>query len=107
MADANIFRKAIEKYIEALIELKGHAWCMDVREERRRMSRLVAGVLEDAAFLEREVQTVGPNERLVRCDCGKDVVVRLLGGQYQDTYVGRCSCRKGWSLSDLPARLPF
>ena len=107
LSDSGIFRKALEKYLEALIELKGDAWCMDVRDERRKMARLTAGVLENAAFLEREVRTVDPNERLIRCDCGKDVVLRLLGGQYQDSYVGRCTCKKGWLLSDMPAKLPF
>jgi len=107
LPDNSIFRKALEKYLESLIELKGDAWCMDVRDERRKMARLAAGVLANAAFLEREVRTVGPNERLVRCDCGRDVIVRLLGGQYQDSYAGRCTCRKGWFLTDLPAKLPF
>jgi len=107
LPDGNIFRKAIEDYLEALIELKGDAWCMDVREERRKMAKLASGVLANAAFLEREVRTVGPNELFVRCNCGRDVVVRLLGGQYRDSYVGRCICRKGWVLEDLPAKLPF
>lgn len=107
LSDNNILRKSLEKYLEVLIELKGHAWCMDVREERRKMARLVSGVLANAAFLEGEVRAVGPNERVVRCDCGRDVVVRLLGGQYQDSYTGRCACRKGWLLEDLPAKLPF
>ena len=102
-----IFREALEKYLETLIELKGHAWCMDMREERRKMARLAVGVLANAAFLEREVRTVGPNELLVRCNCGKDVILRLLGGQYQDSYVGRCTCHKGWRLEDLPTKLPL
>lgn len=107
LPDSSIFRKALEKYLEVLIELKGGSWCMDVQDERRKMAKLTAGVLASATFLENEVRTVGPNERLVRCDCGRDVIVRLLGGQYQDSYVGRCVCRKGWALEDLPTRLPF
>ena len=107
LPDNNIFGKALEKYLEKLIELKGGAWCMDVRDERQKMARLTAGVLVSAAFLEWEVRTVGPSERLVRCDCGKGVILRLLGGQYQGSYVGRCVCEKGWVLEDLPAKLPF
>ena len=107
LPDSDIFRKALEKYLEALIELKGDAWCMDVREDRRKMAKLVSGILANAAFLEREVRTVGPNEQRVRCKCGKDVIMRLLGGQYPDSYVGRCTCGKGWALEDLPAKLPF
>lgn len=43
--DSNTFRKALEKYLEALIELKGHAWCMDVRSERRKMAKLIGRVV--------------------------------------------------------------
>lgn len=41
-----VFAKALENYIEALITVKGHSWCMDVKNERRKMSRLLANTLK-------------------------------------------------------------
>ncbi len=41
------FFKTLEKLIELNIEIKGHAWCMDVRSERRRMARLTTGLLKN------------------------------------------------------------
>lgn len=34
------------KYLEALIVVKGHAWCMDVKSERRKMVRLILNNLQ-------------------------------------------------------------
>ena len=31
------------KYLESLIAAKGHAWCMDVPAERRKLVKLVLG----------------------------------------------------------------
>ena len=80
---------------------------MDVRAERRKMTRLIVGAYMNILALEDKQSTVGPNEISVRCPCKKDVVLRLLGGQYKDSYVGRCACEKGWLLTDLPEELPF
>ena len=35
------FRANPEKYLESLIAAKGHAWCMDVPSERRKLVKLV------------------------------------------------------------------
>ncbi|OGG55813.1 hypothetical protein A3D71_00650 [Candidatus Kaiserbacteria bacterium RIFCSPHIGHO2_02_FULL_55_20] len=104
---ARIFRKALEEYFEALITVKGHAWCMDVQAERGKMTRLFLGACMNILALESKAGTIGSNKILILCSCGKDVVLGFLGGQYQDTYVGRCTCKKGWILRDLPAKLPF
>lgn len=37
--------KILENLIELNIEIKGHAWCMDVRNERRKMARLTTRLL--------------------------------------------------------------
>lgn len=36
-----------EEYIEALIVVKSHAWCMDVKIERRKMVRLILKIFEE------------------------------------------------------------
>lgn len=102
---AHIFRKALEEYLEFLIAVRGHAWCMDVRSERKKMVRLIVGVCMNILALENKVD--GSNGVSIRCRCRKDITLRLLGGQYQDSYAGRCTCGKGWLLTDLPAKLPF
>jgi len=34
--------KFLSKFLEALITVKGHAWCMDVKSERRKMAKLIS-----------------------------------------------------------------
>ena len=106
-SEARVFRKALEEYFEALITVKGHAWCMDVRTERKKMSRLVVGACMSVLTLTDKIDTIRSNEISMRCQCGKDVILRHIGGQYKDSYAGRCTCGKGWFLTDLPAELPF
>ena len=38
-------RKDLEKYLEAVITTKGHAWCMDMESERRKMAKLIVSAL--------------------------------------------------------------
>lgn len=38
------YKKELKKFIELLITVKGHAWCMEVKRERKKMSRLLADV---------------------------------------------------------------
>jgi len=104
--DSNVFRKALEKYLETLIALKGNAWCMDVRSERRLMSRLVAGVVANAITLEGELHRVSPKEVFIRCTCKRGLALQLRTGE-RDSYSARCNCQKGWFLTDWPASLPF
>ena len=35
------YKKELRKYIESLITVKGHAWCMDVKAERKKMAKLL------------------------------------------------------------------
>ena len=37
--------KAFASFLEALITVKGHAWCMDVKSERKKMSKLISRAL--------------------------------------------------------------
>lgn len=34
-------QKSLTQLLEALITAKGHAWCMDVKSERRKMAKLI------------------------------------------------------------------
>ncbi len=35
------FGLELQRFLEMVIMVKGHAWCMDVKSERRKMSKLV------------------------------------------------------------------
>ena len=48
------FKKEFQAYIYLLITVKGHAWCMDVREERNSMSKLITAAVEEVFGLRRE-----------------------------------------------------
>ena len=39
------YAKELQKYLEMVITVKGHAWCMDVKAERRKMAKLVANAI--------------------------------------------------------------
>lgn len=52
--DSLAFEKNFQKYIGLLITVKGHAWCMDVKEERNKMSKLITAAVEDVFGLGRE-----------------------------------------------------
>lgn len=43
----NNLRKRVDllTYIESMIAVKGHAWCMDIKAERRKMARLFIDIL--------------------------------------------------------------
>jgi len=41
------FREELRKYLEMIIMVKGHAWCMDVSGERKKMSKLMADAITD------------------------------------------------------------
>lgn len=43
------YAKHLQKYLGMLITVKGHAWCMDVANERRKMAKLMVGAI--AGFL--------------------------------------------------------
>ena len=34
-------RRDLEKYLEAVITIRGHAWCMDVKDERHKLAKLI------------------------------------------------------------------
>ncbi len=41
--NAPTYRKELQKLIELLLAVKGHAWCMDVKSERRKTAKLLVG----------------------------------------------------------------
>jgi len=40
--NSSAYKKELRKYIESLIAVKGHARCMDVKAERKKMARLMS-----------------------------------------------------------------
>ncbi len=36
----------------------------------------------------------------IKCLCGREITLELVGGQYQDTYYGECDCGRKWSLEE-------
>lgn len=42
-------------------------------------------------------------KKTITCQCGKDVQLRLVGGQYQHSYSGTCGkCGITWRLQSVP-----
>ena len=41
------FKKEFREYLYLLITVEGHAWCMDVKEERNKMSKLMVSAVEE------------------------------------------------------------
>jgi len=41
----------------------------------------------------------------IKCICGKEVCLKLAGGQYQSTWIGKCECGCVWSLEELSESL--
>ena len=39
------YAEELQKYLEIVITVKGHAWCMDVAIERRKMAKLVTNAV--------------------------------------------------------------
>lgn len=37
---------------------------------------------------------------MIKCLCGREVILRIVGGQYQNTYQGECECGRKWSLEE-------
>ncbi|MCD6209522.1 MAG: hypothetical protein J7J01_01270 [Methanophagales archaeon] len=41
----------------------------------------------------------------IKCTCGKEVCLKLVGGQYQTSWIGKCECGCVWSLEELSETL--
>ena len=37
---------------------------------------------------------------MIRCSCGDELYLEIIGGQYQNAYVGRCKCGSIWRLEE-------
>lgn len=37
----------------------------------------------------------------IKCICGKEVVLEVYGGQYQNEYRGDCECGRIWVLNEI------
>jgi hypothetical protein len=44
-------------------------------------------------------------EMRIKCICGREVVLELVSGQYQDEYRGNCECGRKWFLKELSEAL--
>jgi hypothetical protein len=42
-----ILSNTLEKYLELIIEIHGHALCMDVKNERRKMAKLMVNAISN------------------------------------------------------------
>jgi len=36
-----------------------------------------------------------------KCICGKEVILEIEGGQYQNEYRGNCECGRKWVLTEI------
>jgi len=80
----SLFKEEFRKYIELLITVKGHAWCMDVKGERNKMSRLVANAAHDLF-------------QIGMCQCGHDERSHCISPQGKRTDCGAtfsCRCKR-------------
>lgn len=41
------------------------------------------------------------SEMIIKCICGKEVVLEVYGGQYQNEYRGDCECGRMWVLNEI------
>jgi len=39
-------------------------------------------------------------EPRVTCICGEEVDIENIGGQYENTWIGRCKCGRVWVLEE-------
>ena len=46
-----------------------------------------------------------PRVMKIKCVCGKEVCLKLAGGQYQSTWIGKCEYGCVWSLEELSESL--
>jgi hypothetical protein len=37
----------------------------------------------------------------LKYSCGREIMLEIVGGQYQDTYEGKCRCGRKWVLTDI------
>jgi len=44
---------------------------------------------------------IHPKQIHITCTCGCEVELELLGGQYQDTWKGKCVCGRFWVLEEI------
>lgn len=42
---------------------------------------------------------------IIKCVCGREVMLEVVGGQYQTTYQGECKCGRKWSLEEVSEAL--
>ena len=40
------------------------------------------------------------SEITIQCLCGREIVLEVVGGQYQNIYQGECKCGRKWSLEE-------
>ena len=81
---SSLFAKEFKKYIELLITVRGHAWCMDVKSERNKLSRLIT-------------KTVDEFKRINICRCGHDERCHCISIYGKRTVCGAtfsCRCKK-------------
>ncbi len=41
------------------------------------------------------------SKMIIRCLCGREIVLEMYGGQYQTEYRGHCECGRKWVLTEI------
>ncbi len=40
-------------------------------------------------------------EITIKCVCGREIKLKVYGGQYQNEYRGKCECGQEWILTEI------
>jgi len=41
------------------------------------------------------------SKMIIKCSCGREVVLEIYGGQYQNEWRGKCECGREWVLTEI------
>lgn len=41
------------------------------------------------------------SKMIIKCLCGREVVLEIYGGQYQTEWRGKCECGREWVLTEI------
>jgi len=42
-----------------------------------------------------------PNQLVIKCLCGEELILDRVGGQYQNEYRKKCKCGREWVLNEI------
>ncbi len=47
------------------------------------------------------MEAIMKSKMIIKCSCGREVVLEIYGGQYQTEYRGDCECGREWVLTEI------